>query len=215
MFNYKVVVLDNYSYLIKSPKKIIINNTCNIVYDGLVSKDTEKVRSLSNLRRSRRMIKELIKLNLSGSDVMLTLTYKENYTDYTKSNYHLKNFLKKIGSPNYLAVKELQERGAIHYHLILFDYVSKKDCLNAWTWGFIFHKDIIDLNAESLGNYLGKYLTDYEKGQLIENNKNMYSCSRSLKRYKRYDGDLKDYLYFSKGLKIVKNGYTKYILPNA
>lgn len=107
---------------------------------------TDKGDSLgASARRSKRMIKRLIKANSflwfreknhkPYLPITLTLTFKENITELKDANYEFTKFIRrlnyevnqiekrdlKISNLKYLAVYELQERGAIHYHMIFFN----------------------------------------------------------------------------------------------
>jgi len=98
----------------------------------------------SSCRRSKRMIKRLIYANsfkwFKNNDkpylpITLTLTFKENIQDLKQANYEFTKFIRRLNyetngiegkdlkqsNLKYLAVFELQERGAIHYHMIFFN----------------------------------------------------------------------------------------------
>lgn len=160
--------------------------------DLYVKKDKE----LTHLQRAKRNIKDILINNLNEHSSMLTLTYKENITDYQLSLNEFNKFIKRLAyyideKVEYIAAKELQKRGAIHYHIVFFNekiYNLNNDILsNIWKQGFTYFKRITvfdDFTIDKISNYLGKYLTDYSKGQMIELNKQMYHTSRGLKRTK-------------------------------
>lgn len=118
----------------------------------------------------------------------LTLTFKENITDVKEGNKHLSKFIKRLNyyiyhtkktQLKYIAVIEFQKRGAIHYHIILFNMpmIHKKELAEIWEHGFILIKA---LNKEqNVAGYLTKYMT---KGKFDErlNGKKKYFCSRGL-----------------------------------
>lgn len=146
---------------------------------------------ITNLARARHEIVELVNLNLVSGSSLLTLTYRENMQDYEKANTDFKNFVKRLKynynlNLKYIRVIELQQRGSIHFHVIIFNpeflNIPYNDIFNLWGFGAIHVKaiDVIDeLTADKLGNYLGKYLT---KNKDIEINKKIYSTSRNLIR---------------------------------
>ena len=149
---------------------------------------------VSNLARARRAIIELIRLNLEHGSCLLTLTYRENMQDYEKAYNDFKNFVKRVEyrykiSLRYLRVIELQKRGAIHFHVVVFnpEFVSipYNEIYKVWGYGAVHIRKIEaldDVTADRIGNYLGKYLT---KSKEIMKNKNIYTTSRNLKRPKK------------------------------
>ena len=95
------------------------------------------------------MIKRLIyansfkwfKNNKPYLPITLTLTFKENIQDLKQANYDFTKFIRRLNyetngiegkdlkqsNLKYLAVFELQKRGAIHYHMIFFNLPYIKD----------------------------------------------------------------------------------------
>ena len=151
-------------------------------------------KSLSNLARARREIIELIRLNLVPDSCLLTLTYKENMQDYEKAYKDFYNFVKMVKynfgiSLKYIRVIELQQRGAIHFHVVVFNpefvAVPYNDIYKTWGHGAVHIRKIDvfdDVTADRIGNYLGKYLT---KSKDIAVNKKIYTTSRGLKRLEK------------------------------
>jgi len=85
-----------------------------------------------------RRARTCIRRHIMGSacDRMLTLTYKENFTDRDAADRHvtallrvIKKWHKGIG---YLAVPEYQKRGAIHWHIALNMRVDATRTRAAW-----------------------------------------------------------------------------------
>jgi len=86
-----------------------------------------------------RRARTCIRRHIMGSacDRMLTLTYKENFTDRDAADRHvtallrvIKKWHKGIG---YLAVPEYQKRGAIHWHIALNIRVDATRTREAWS----------------------------------------------------------------------------------
>lgn len=210
-YNYTITDYVNYSVLNVSKK---IDTSYN---GGIADMVGDKWRS--SLSRAKRNIQEILELNLVPNSVMITLTYAENMQNYDLSNEHFKYFIKQLGSPKYLRIMELQERGAIHYHIILFEYRTKQEVENAWTVngkirGWIYHKEIKDITGiNPITNYLAKYVTNTKKGQMIDNDKNLYTTSRDIKRYPKRKGKADDLYIYQQGIRINKNGNVKYIIP--
>jgi hypothetical protein len=84
--------------------------------------DAEAKRE-ANIRRASRRAKSTIrqKCKAQGLDTLLTLTYRENMTDRTRCEAHLKAFLRRlrVAIPGfaYVAFFEPQQRGAWHVHM--------------------------------------------------------------------------------------------------
>lgn len=148
----------------------------------------------SSARRSKRMIKRLIRANSflwfkeknhkPYLPITLTLTFKENIINLKAANYEFTKFIRRLNyetneiekkdlkqsNLKYLAVYELQERGAIHYHMIFFNLPYIKDVYNRlrdiWGQGRImvggkdkrFKKIRDQKNLEKIIDYFTKYI---------------------------------------------------------
>lgn len=149
---------------------------------------------LSSLARARREIIDIIRLNLEAGSCLLTLTYRENMQDYEQAYKDFYNFVKmvkyKFGvSLKYIRVIELQQRGAIHFHVVVFspDFINipYNELYRTWGHGAVHIRRIElleDVTADRIGNYLGKYLT---KSKEIAPNKKIYTTSRGLRRVEK------------------------------
>lgn len=76
---------------------------------------------------------------------------------------------------------EFQKRGAIHYHVLLFnwEFVEKKVLEEIWGLGFI---KLIPYNEQdNLAKYLTKYFTKGAGDERLDGKKR-YFCSKNLKR---------------------------------
>lgn len=160
----------------------------NIFGEGVKSKE-EMERFAQSKRRSRKEFKEILKANIHrGLTSFVTLTYEDNMKDRERGLKDFKAFKRSLDfKMEYIGVIERQTRGAVHFHLIVFDhpktfnyhYVKEK-----WKNGIVNVKYIkkkgLD-NVDRLSNYLTKYLTKDELGI----NKKAYFTSRGLNRPKR------------------------------
>lgn len=125
-------------------------------------------RARSNLRR---------KILSAGADHLLTLTYRENITDFEQAGDDLSRFVRLIKAQLpawvYVAVAEQQKRGAWHWHLAVCgrqDVALLRAC-----WRQVVGEGNIDVNPPkaaghhrqfALVKYLGKYLAkSFETGQ--------------------------------------------------
>jgi hypothetical protein len=131
------------------------------------------------LKRAKRDLRRLINSNHGQygkefTSKFLTLTFKDNITDLTPANYEFKKFMKRLNyeifdtkkmNLKYNVVVEFQERGAIHYHLIIYNipYTRQKVIQELWGNGFVWINKIE--NVDNVGAYVAEYLGDREKGQ--------------------------------------------------
>ena len=79
--------------------------------------DHEKARAVS-ARRAKTAVRRQCKM--IEADCLLTLTYRENMTDYDRVQADVKAFrtrLRTLGEFHYIATLERQKRGAIHVHI--------------------------------------------------------------------------------------------------
>jgi hypothetical protein len=177
--------------------KKIKNDIIEYVITKRINPNYEKTRNdtnekrLDSLQRSARNIRNIIDNNLEFNDLILTLTFKENMINYDISYMEFKKFIKRLkykyGDFEYISVKELQERGAIHYHIILFTYgkiinMSERELIETWGLGRCELDYVRPDNYDSLRFYFSKYLTDWQKGDLIKTNRKIYSTSRGVNK---------------------------------
>jgi hypothetical protein len=93
----------------------------------------------------------------------LTLTFRENITELKKANKLFRHFIKRLNRKckktiRYVAVPEFQKRGAVHYHLLIFNlpYI-KAEVIEQQIW----KNGIINLRACYRTKGLFYYLTKY------------------------------------------------------
>ena len=131
------------------------------------------------LQRAKKNLRRLINANVGqyGKEFtakFLTLTFKDNVKDLDKANYEFEKFIKRLNyhcfgtkkaNLKYTCVVEFQKRGAIHYHVIIYNmpYVKANDIANVWGNGFIKINKIDDI--DNVGAYVSEYLGQAEKGQ--------------------------------------------------
>ena len=118
-------------------------------------------------------IKRIIDCNYDDKSTFLTLTFKENIQDIERANREFTLFIKRLKrylknqQLKYIATWELQQRGAIHYHLVLFSvpYIDNKKLGELWANGFIKINKIKEtVKNEAVGVYITKYFVkDLEK----------------------------------------------------
>lgn len=152
--------------------------------ERLNSKKNKKERAERSIRRTRMNIQRTLEANLDNKSYFLTLTFKENIQDYKKANSKFHYFIRiKNKNIKYLAIKEHQKRGAIHYHLIVFD-IDEKDLQklkSSWNYGYTHSKKITNKYTYSISNYLTKYFTK-EKNQLVNAGYRIFTKSTNLQK---------------------------------
>lgn len=121
------------------------------------------------LNRARDNIKDIILSNMSPKSYFLTLTFADNVTEYKEAIKHWYKFIRWFKTQfryelRYLVVVERQERGAIHYHCLLFNarYIKDLQWLESkWGQGAINYKYVKDWSRpDVIARYLGDYLTE-------------------------------------------------------
>ena len=128
-----------------------------------VNREDNKDRAV---RRARSTMRK--KILAFGLDHMLTLTYRENITDFQTASNDLGRFLRLLKRHlhdfHYIAVPERQERGAWHWHLAL---KGRQDvALLRQVWRKVVGEGNIDVQKPKAGQnqrlalvkYLSKYL---------------------------------------------------------
>ncbi len=136
-------------------------------------------------RRARSSIRK--KVLTYGLDHLLTLTYRENVTDFQKADDDLARFLRLLKKQrkdfHYVAVPEKQERGAWHWHLAV---KGRQDVdLLRKLWRHVVVEGNIDVQKPkggqnrrvSLVKYLSKYLAKGIEYGLRELNGHRYRSS--------------------------------------
>ncbi len=132
--------------------------------------NSENIRKTEYVERSiyraRNTICLLAENNFDYKSKFLTLTFRDTKKFDIKSikecDKKFRIFIKKLRSeyPNiiYLMVREFQERGAVHYHiLITLPYVYNDYLAEMWGHGIIFIEPVTDVFG--MGVYLSKYLS--------------------------------------------------------
>ena len=151
---------------------------------SLQTEKAKKERSERSIRRTRKNIQDILNANLDDKSYFLTLTFKGNIQDYKKANKKFNYFMNtKNQGIKYLAVKEHQQRGAIHYHLIVFD-IDESDLeslITSWSYGFTYFKKITNKYSYSIASYLTKYFTK-EKNQLVRAGFRIFTKSNNLQK---------------------------------
>ncbi|MDV4771168.1 Rep protein [Enterococcus faecium] len=172
-------------------------------------------RKQKHYQSMRFEIARLVDTNFDNQTKFLTLTFKENIQDIEYANNEFKKFIKRLNydlyktkkaNLKYLATWEKQQRGAIHYHIILFGFpfVSFDRLTTIWGRGFVRINKIDVDSIENRGRYISKYFD--KELELKEHKKKAFFKSRNLRPpivtkkivKKPYDSTNQDVLYTSK-----------------
>ena len=104
-------------------------------------RDDAETNAERSLRRAKQAVRWAVKA--VGCDQMLTLTYRENVTDYAESRAHLSKFLRlcraEWSSWKHVAAPEQQKRGAWHWHIGVRGFVNY-DKLRGFWWKAMGYK---------------------------------------------------------------------------
>lgn len=162
--------------------------------------DRKDERRKQTMRDARNMARRLALMNFGQGDLFVTLTVAENLNDIDYFDNEFKKFVKRWRHKTkqkirYIAVREFQKRGAIHYHLICdWKIVFRDDehlkeverwLSEIWRHGFCDIK-VID-GVDNVGAYLIKYMTKNVWLEVFRGRK-IYLCSKGLERPIEYKG---------------------------
>ena len=186
-FKPKYIKIFNYSDEVK--EVIEVDFTGFGKNGGRIGNKSEDVKVEDRARNVKRVKKNVRRLAFSNDlgQVHLVLTYAKNMQDVDKSDAHFKKFMFQLHKiyPNlkYLATREFQDRGAIHYHVLLNQRIDIKKTQKLWVYGFITlvqHK-----NKLKAVMYVLKYISK-EVGETVLQTKNghtkkAYLSSQGLK----------------------------------
>ena len=176
----------------KKPKKIKVDNNLKV---------EKKEDSKSAFYRAKVRIRDAINANayqyrdLKGriiKPMFLSLTFRKLITSLDIGHREFTNFIKRfnylITGKNrcylkYVSVVEFQKRGAIHYHVVLFNLPFIKNIYDKlakiWTVG---SRNIIPIdNIQNIGQYVCKYMTKTGVDDRLKARKS-YFISRDLKK---------------------------------
>lgn len=184
--------------------------------------DRTEERRKQTVRDARNLTRRLTLMNFGNNDKFITLTYKKNMQDLTQADKDFKDFIlrfkyhMKIKRFKYIAVREKQKRGAIHYHMICdwdVELVNEEEIRyyerllgeKVWKHGFVDIKPIT--HVDNVGAYIIKYMTKNLSIELYKGKK-MYLCSKGLKRPFEYKGEQAELLIKTYGLDTKKEVFT-------
>jgi hypothetical protein len=193
-----------------------------IKVDKITLERQKKERFIKSCYRAKEKIFDLIVCNANKhldyenkkqNVKFLTLTFKEKISEIEKANKELTKFMKRLSFYcygtrknviKYIAVPELQKRGAWHFHVILFNvkYVEWAKLMRLWGNGGVYINAIkVERNDDI--KQVAKYITKYiSKSMCIEKTKNEKKAkiAENYELYKKYGMENKKRYSCSKGL---------------
>jgi len=161
-------------------------------------KKMKKERADSSLIRARQMIYWIVTANIGAhgnyKPVFLTLTYAINKTNLQGCNRDFKYFIQKLSAYlgykiRYTAVPEFQIRGAVHYHVILYNLPFTPFGVIESMWGHGHTGVELMREVKDPAAYVSKYLKKGNKDKRLYGQR-VYMCSRGLVRPKMSTNDV-------------------------
>lgn len=177
-------------------KEIIINDNINNNKNnknggrkkGVKAVETREENIKRRIYRVKRDIKRLALAN--GLYRLMTLTFRENVVDVDIADKYFSKFIYALRvrgyKVEYIMVRERQERGAIHYHVLISDFLPFRVAFEIWN-------NVVGSGSVNF-KYVGIkgifYCIKYIEKAIEENifvggrgyAKKVYSCSKGLKR---------------------------------
>lgn len=155
--------------------------------NAIEEEDSSRAMRTDNIGRTQRKIKRLINSNsfvYGHRPKFVTYTFARNVTSIREANRvfnnNRQNLVRHFGRKlRYLAVPELQKRGAIHYHVVYFDlpYTSniKEIFKKSWGEGFVQVKAIE--HVYNVGAYISKYFSKQWASERVIGTKGFFTAS--------------------------------------
>lgn len=202
----KVKTVHKYNF--KNVEEYVIYDDFDYLYDegqtkklptGRVGRTASNVGSRDRgivISRAKKTLRRLALYN--QMDRLLTITTRENITDFEKLDKLFKKFVFRLRQiyPDfkYIGTRERQNRGAVHYHLLINRYIPHKTANEIWnkllktggTVNITRSKNGVDIRGINAINYLIKYVGKAMEDNTFINKKGFsskaYLCSQLLDR---------------------------------
>lgn len=147
----------------------------NMVTDGTnpIQQTEQTTKRKDSARRAAMGFRRLVAANLGKSDnpLLVTLTYAENQTDIEQGHKDFKSFARNLKNHfdkkiRYIAIPEFQERGAIHFHALIWGLptqelaqTERRTRLFAGFWQQGITDVVATDGSKKLAGYLAKYMS--------------------------------------------------------
>lgn len=187
-YDKKAIIAGNQIEIYEYKESVIYGYTdikkCSKGRQSIASDEDKEINREKVFKRARTNLRRLINCNIEVDSKFLTLTFRDNVTDLDFANNEFKKFIKRLNyhfniKLKYSCVIEFQKRGAIHYHVILYNLNGKVDLnklSDIWGHGFIKLNKINGI--DNVGAYICKYMTKTDDKRL--EGRKMYFNSRNL-----------------------------------
>ena len=187
-YNKKVIIAGKQLEIYEYKESVIYGYTdikkCSKGRQSTANDEDKKINREMVFKRARTNLRRLINCNIQSDSKFLTLTFKDNITDLDFANNEFKKFIKRLNyhfniKLKYSCVIEFQKRGAIHYHVVLYNLNGKVDLnklSDIWGHGFIKLNKINGI--DNVGAYICKYMSKTNDKRL--EGRKMYFNSRNL-----------------------------------
>lgn len=151
-------------------------------------------RRPDNAWRASLAFRRTVACNLGGfaKPLLVTLTYRDNFTDLKGAYKHLSTFIQSLRRQygktfKYICVPEFQVRGAVHFHTLFWRLPSSlflqerktRKIAGLWGRGYVFMKETD--GDEKISFYLAKYMSKAFIDSRLKNQKS-YVASRNIER---------------------------------
>lgn len=188
VYNKKVVFCGNVIEIYEYSSPVVAGYINKI--DKLPRNQTDEVKKenfIRSMKRTKRKIIQLVNTNfVPNRSSFLTLTFKENIVDYDVAFDFWKRFRQKVEyyfklKLTYLGVVEFQERGAIHFHICLFNVpiLQQNKLYDLWN-SFSNNNSFGGVNIKSLKDCdnIGAYITYYMGKNFSDFYDNEFKCKK-------------------------------------
>jgi len=175
----------------------------------------EGTKRSDSLARARMQVYRIVNCNTFAhghyKPVFVTLTFRDNIRDLSLAHSCFAAFTRRLSKTikkkvKYLAVSEFQERGAVHYHMVIFNlpWIQKERFEAIWSHGYAQLKATSGKDKiNNVSAYMAKYMTKEMLDARLYGRK-LYFCSRGLVRpYIEYAQNLIDDFMKSSIIKVV------------
>lgn len=204
-YDIRLIQAGNITEIIEYEKLVIVrdeklnNKACSKIGRSIKASEENQSKNREYIKyKARNEVRRLINANVyqhrdeNGTvytPVFLTLTFAQNLKDITQANKEFRKFIKRLGNYaahdqayiKYVAVPEFQKRGAVHYHLVMFNlpYIKARIIEKIWSHGFIKINAIDEV--DNVGAYVCKYMTKEDDQDKLKGQK-CYFTSRSINK---------------------------------
>lgn len=168
----KVIVSGGVVEVYEYEKPVFKGYKSNGGRDKVADDESKEKNRKDSLRRARQDVRRIVNANVGAygehcTAKFLTLTFGDNITDLDQAHYEFKKFIQRMnylvfgtksGNLRYTAVPQFQERGAVHYHVIIYNipFTKVQEIERTWRHGYVWINKIDDV--DNVGAYVCRYM---------------------------------------------------------